>query len=278
MKEMIYTPDSQRKIKWFIWIHFAKDIWKSRELIWRLFLRDFTVRYRQSIFGYLWALIPPIITVALFVFLSHSRVLSIGETNLPYVLYALWGISLWQLFAGCLIACTNSLTIAGTLVTKVNFPKESLVIAAIGQPLIDFLIRLMPIIVVFFWYGIVPAWTAMFIPIILLFIIMLSLGIGFFLSAANLVFRDIGNLLSVLMIFGMFLAPVLYPPPTEWPFLLINLINPFSPLLIATHDLIAYGYLSNLFSLICTSIFSISLFIIGWQIFHITMPRIAERA
>ena len=99
------------------------ELTESRRLIWLLMLRDISVRYKQSMLGYVWAVIPQLATVGVFAFLHASRVLPIGGTRIAYVAYALWGISVWQLFAGCLSSCTTSLVSSGSLVTKVNFPR-----------------------------------------------------------------------------------------------------------------------------------------------------------
>ena len=114
------------------------ELVESRRLIWLLILRDISVRYRQSILGYVWAVIPQLATVGVFALLHASRVLPIGGTRITYVAYALWGVGAWQLFAGCLSSCMTSLVSSGTLVTKVNFPREALVIAALGQPSLIF--------------------------------------------------------------------------------------------------------------------------------------------
>lgn len=254
------------------------QLWQSRELIWRLMIRDFSVRYRQSIFGYLWAVVPQIVTVAIFTFLSRHRVFDMGATTLPYVIHALWSLSVWQLFSSCLVGCTNSLVNAGSLVTKINFTKEALVIAAIGPGIIDFLIRLLPVTCVFIWYGFIPSWYAIAIPLVLLAVILMAVGIGFFMAIINLVLRDAGNAISMLLTFGMFLAPILYPPPVRQPFDVVNYLNPFSPLLIATQNMLAGQSIVFSTPLIASLTSSLILFFVGWRVFHITMPRVAERA
>ncbi|WP_341327587.1 ABC transporter permease [Methylotuvimicrobium sp. KM2] len=261
-----------------IWQEMFSDLIASRELIWRLIIRDFSVRYRQSMLGYVWAVLPQIVTVAIFTFLSRHRVFDMGPTDMPYVVHALWSISVWQLFAGCLIGCTNSLVNAGSLVTKINFPKEALVFAAIGQASLDFMIRLIPVTVVFIWYGFVPAWHSVFIPLILIAVLLMALGAGFIMAIINLVLRDMGNMLSMVLTFGMFLAPILYPPPVREPFTIVNVANPFSPLLIATQNLLSGQPLMQPELLVYMIVFSIGVFFLGWRAFHITMPRIAERA
>jgi len=261
-----------------LWLEMEQELISSKELIWRLMIRDFSVRYRQSILGYIWAILPQIVTVAIFTFLARHRVFDMGETTMPYVIHALWSVSVWQLFAGCLIGCTNSLVNAGSLVTKINFPKEALVFSAIGQALLDFMIRLIPVISVFIWYGFVPSWSSLLIPFVLVSVLLMALGAGFFMAIINLVLRDMGNVISMILTFGMFLAPIVYPPPVSEPFNMVNYLNPFSPLLIATQNLLAGQELMQPQLLAVMFAVSLGIFLLGWRMFHITMPRIAERA
>ena len=273
-----YTPRGIRRDGLAGWRLMLIELAESRRLIWLLILRDLSVRYRQSILGYVWAVIPQIATVGVFAFLHASRVLPIGGTRIAYVAYALWGISIWQLFAGCLSSCTTSLVSSGSLVTKVNFPREALVIAALGQPVFDFFVRLVPVVAVFIWYGVTPSWGIIFLPFVLMPVMLLALGLGFVLSIANLVIRDTGNALGTVLTIGMFLTPVLYPPPVRWPFFLVNLLNPLSPLLTASQDLIAAGFLTRpeMFAVAC--VLSLVLALIGWRAFRVTIPRVAGYA
>ena len=272
--DVVYTPQGVRRGGAGGWTIMFQELVESRRLIWLLILRDLSIRYRQSILGYVWAVVPQTATVAVFAFLHASRVLPIGETKIPYIAYSLWGISIWQFFAGCLTNCANSLTASGSLVTKINFPREALVIAALGQPAFDFVVRLIPIIAVFIWCGVLPSWESMFMPLLLVPVVLLALGLGFVLSIANLVIRDTANALGTALTIGMFLTPVLYPPPVRWPFYLINLCNPLSPLLAASQDLIAEGFLTrpNMFAAAC--VFSVILFLAGWRAFRITIVRV----
>jgi lipopolysaccharide transport system permease protein len=276
--EVMYTPDSIRRRGWHVWRTIINEFLNSRELIWRLILRDIAARYRQSMFGYLWAVLPSIVTVIVFAALTQSRTIPVAETALPYVAYALWSISVWQLFAGCLSVCTNSLVSAGSLVSKVNFPKEALVIAAIGHPLLDFMIRLVLVAFVFIWYGVPFKAQMIFVPFILLPAILLAIGLSFVLSIINLVLRDIGSILGVTLTFGMFLTPVLYPPPTTWPSSLINILNPLSPVLIASQDVIAYGSLLQPQAFLFSSLFSMLVFLVGWRLFRLTIYRVSTYA
>jgi lipopolysaccharide transport system permease protein len=260
------------------WRIMINELLASRRLIWLLVKRDLSVRYRQSLLGYLWAVIPQIATVGAFTLLNAWRVVPMGKTAIPYVLYAAWSISVWQLFAGCLSACTASLSSSTSLVTKINFPRESIVVAAIGQPIFDFLVRLVPVFGVFAWYRFAPSWTLVFLPIALFAIVVLALGLGFILSIANLVLKDIGNALGTALTIGMFLTPVLYPPPVRWPFMLINVLNPVSPLLSTTHDLIAIGSLATPGSFAAAWCFCLITFVLGWRVFRAAILRAAAYA
>lgn len=276
--EVIYTPDSICRQNWDVWGNILREFLDSRELIWRLILRDVAARYRQSILSYFWAILPSIATVSVFVLLKTSGTIPINETPLPYVAYALWGISLWQLFAGCLASSTGSLAAAGSLVTKVNFPKVALVFASAGSPIFDFVVRLVPLAVVFTSYGVPFKWQIIFMPFALAPLILLALGVGFVMSVANLVLRDVGNGLSIALTLGMFITPVLYPPPSEWPFVLINIVNPASPLLIASQDLVAYGGLTMSAAFISSWIVSLLVFLAGWRFFNLALPRVSQLA
>ena len=106
LPETVYTPDGLRQLGSRIWLVMAGQLWSSRELIWRLIYRDISVRYRQSFLGYVWAVIPAVLTVLIFTYLTEQRVLPIGKLALPYPVFALWSLSVWQLFAGVLGSAT----------------------------------------------------------------------------------------------------------------------------------------------------------------------------
>jgi lipopolysaccharide transport system permease protein len=220
---------------------------------------------------------PPIVAVITFTYLNRARILPIPETGVPYPVYVLLGITVWQVFATGLTACTQSLVSAGSFISRINFSREALVLAAFGQSLFEFLIRLILVAVVFAWFHTIPKWTVVFVPVVLIPLALMTLGCGFILALANGAFRDIGNLISIVMTFLMFLTPVVYPPPTEWPHTLINYVNPVSPFIIATHDLTTKGTLTQPVGLIVGSVIGVVVLLAGWRIFHLAIPRIVER-
>ena len=117
----LYFPNRHLKIGMRIWKEMFRDLIRSRELTGRLFIRDFLAKYKQTVLGILWAAIMPLVMVGTFIFLNRSGVVNIGKTDIPYPVFALLGLSIWQLFATGLTACTNSILQHGGIVAKINF-------------------------------------------------------------------------------------------------------------------------------------------------------------
>jgi len=260
-----------------VWREMFAELKFSRELIWRLFLRNFRARYRQTILGLMWPLILPVITVGTFIFLNKAGVMNIGEVDIPYPAYALLGLTIWQIFAGGLVNCTKSIEVGGSMVVKVNFPKESLVLSSFGDAFVGFLIRLALTIVVFAIYKIVPAWTVIFFPIAIIPLFLLTLGFGLMFSLLNAVLRDVGNIVSLASMFLLFITPVLYPEPKTVFFKTFSILNPLSVLVSCPRDLILNGSFAHPYAYLFFSLVSLFIFLISWRLFHLVEKRIAER-
>jgi len=276
--EVVLTAGRLRGRGLGIWRDMVQGVLARRELLALLIRRDIAVRYRQSFLGYVWALVPPVALAFVFSMLAAERVIPIGQLPGPYVPFALLNLAVWHLFAGCVGAGTDSLLRAGSLVTKVSFPKELLVLATAGPALFDLLIRLIPVAIAFAWYGVMPQWSWLAFPLLLLPIVALALGLAFVLAVGNLVIRDVGHLVGMTMTFGLFVTPVLYPPPVREPFLLVNLLNPVSPLLAAIQDAIFEGRLTAPALWGAYALLGLLTFLVGWRVFYLILPRITERA
>ena len=187
-----------------------RELISARELIWRMFVRDFSAKYRQSVFGVVWAVVMPLITVGLFVGMGRSGILNIQNVGIPYTLYAIIGLTIWNLFTVGLTAGTNALVTSGSIIEKINFPKIALIIAASGQGLVELLIRLVLIAIVFLYFGLAPDWEGLFIGLLCLVpTYLLMIGIGLVLSLVAGVLRDIVNMLNLGIMVVMLLTPIL---------------------------------------------------------------------
>ena len=272
----VYEPGQRAGWRLSIWRDIFRELAGSRELIWRLFVRDFLARYKQTALGFLWVVITPLVAVGTFMFLQKSGILNIGDVGIPYPAWALLGLSIWQLFAGGVMSCNGSITAGGSMVVKINFPKETLVFVAMSHTVVDVLIRLALVVVVFALYGIAPAWTVILFPLSLVPLFLFTLGLGLLLAALNSLVRDVGNFVSLVTIFLLFMTPVLW---TQKPglFAEVSKYNPLSGLLSAPRDLVISGFIKEPFHYLWASVFSFVLFWVAWRVFHIAEIRIAER-
>lgn len=260
------------------WRAMVQELIASRELTWRLFLRDFSARYRQSVLGYIWAFLPVLLTTFIFSWLNRSKVLPIAETSLPYPVFVLLGMTVWQLFASGLASATQCLVSAAALITKINFPRETLVLAAFGQSIFEFLLRMVLIVGALLIFKVTPAWTIVLFPFAMIPLCLFTLGLGFFFSLVNGVLRDAGQMVTFLLTFWMFLTPgIVYPAPSNSGQSLINVLNPVSPFVIAAQDLVTVGRLTQPGNYLIGTAISVVVFLFGWRLFHLTEPRIVER-
>ena len=273
-----YEPDNSLKKGYLlIFGEIFNEIKKNRWLTYQLFRREFLTLYKQSFAGILWAFIIPLFSVGTFIVLNRSGIFIIGDINVPYPIYAVFGMAFWQLFSTGLIASSNSLVKAGSMISKINFSKKALVISSIGQPIVSFLIQFVLGIILFVFYGIKLNISIILLPIFIIPIMLLMLGLGFILSLLNAVIRDIANILSVFMTFLMFLTPVLYARPTSGILMRITHYNPLYYLVSAPRELALMGKISEWKGFLFSTILSVVIFMVCLVAFHLTETRIAER-
>jgi lipopolysaccharide transport system permease protein len=249
----------------------------NRWLIFQLFKKDFLALYKQSFIGIMWAVIVPLITVGTFVVLNASGVFNGGAIAVPYALYAVLGVAIWQLFSAGLIASSNSLVLAGSMITKINFSRKSLVVASLGQSILSFSIQFCLVVVLLIYYRFVPSAGILLLPLLIIPIILLTLGLGFILSLLNAILRDIGNLLSVCMTFLLFLTPILYAKPTTGILAVVSSYNPLYYLVGVPRELVLMGTISEWKGFVLSSAFAATVFLVCLVLFHLTETRVTER-
>lgn len=273
-----YEPDNILKQGYFsIFKRIFQEIVQNRWLTSQLFKRDFFAIYKQSFIGILWAIIIPFVSVGTFVILNRSGVFNIGSIKTPYAIYAIFGMAIWQIFSTGLISSSNSLIKAGSMIVKINFSKKSLVIASLCQSILSFLIQFIVCLILFFYYGISPKIYIFLLPILIIPIFLLTLGLGFIFSILNGIMRDIGNALSILITFLMFLTPVLYAKPKTGLLAKISFYNPLYYLVSFPRDLILTGNSHELTGYIISTIFAFIILLVCIFVFHLSETRIAER-
>jgi lipopolysaccharide transport system permease protein len=264
------TPKTLIKLMW-------KDFKESRELAWRLFIRDIASQYRQSLLGIAWAFLPPLAMALVFILLQSKKVVSFGATDIPYPVFTIVGTTLWQVFSESINAPLKSVTASKAMLTKINFPREALIVSAFYQTVFGFLIKSVIIVAVLILYPVNLGIGVLFAPIAILMLILLGLAIGLLLTPIGTLYRDISSGLTVIIQFWFFITPVVYPPPQSFPYSIVTFINPVSPLLIAARDLITKGILTNTIPFLVVSVLTIFSLVFAWLIFRVALPIIIER-
>ena len=274
---ILYEPNHIVKAGIRVWPEMIRELSQARGLIWRLVVRDLSARYKQSFLGVFWAFLIPLVMMVTFVWIKNKSILPIGNTAMPYAAFVFLGQVVWLLFSQGITKTANCFVAAGSMLTKINFPKESLVISAMGETIFDFILRLPLLAIVFWWTGFMPHAAIILLPVLLLPLLLMVIGLGFLVALLNAVFRDISSLLTIVVYLGMFLTPVVYPPPQGWPLsFCINFLNPMSGYVIAARDLAVAGTLTEPASYLFAVAVSLLIFLAGWRLMHLVEPKIAE--
>ena len=198
-----------------------KELWAYRELLYFLTWRDIKVRYKQTVLGAAWAILQPVLTMIVFsvVFGRFGKIPSDGR---PYPIFAFVALLPWQLFDYALNHSSQSLVTEARLITKVYFPRLIIPIASVLAGLVDFAIAFGVLLLLFLAYGVTLTWNILWLPLFLLLAIGSALAVGLWLSALNVVYRDVRYTVPFLAQLWMFLSPVAYPSsliPPSWQWL-----------------------------------------------------------
>lgn len=277
-KVVEYVPDRAAQRGWLSsWADMYSEVERVRQIAWAMYVRDFKALYRQSALGYFWAVFTPLLTVGLFVYLNGSGLLSVGSISVPYVVYVVAGMAFWQLFATGLTAATNSLVVSGSMLTKVNFPKESLVVAGYGAAAVPFAIQLLFASALMIGLSVPLSWGMLLALPAAVPLICIALGLGFALSLLNGVLRDVGTALPSLMSFLLFVTPVMYEMPQTGFAATLASMNPLYYLVAVPRDLLISGTTNALSGYLPSTVGAVLLLGLGWQLFHLAEGRLAER-
>lgn len=277
LKETVYSPESELlSIRKLLRSMFA-DLLDSRELAWRLLVRNISAQYRQSLLGYAWAFIPPIFTTAIWVFLNSQKILDVGDTGMPYTVYVLTGTVMWQTFVESINSPLQMVNESKAMLAKINFPREALILTGIGQVLFNFAIRAALLVLVIWWFEVPIQSGILLVPLGVMALIGLGITIGLLLTPLGMLYQDVGRALGFGTQALFFLTPIIYPvPQASWASTLINL-NPVTPLLQTSRDWLITGEATQLYGFIwivgITSIF----LLIAWVMYRISMPHLISR-
>ena len=187
-----------------------KEIWKYRELLYFLTKRDIKVRYKQTVLGGLWAIIQPLFSMLVFT-LFFGKLAKVPSDGIPYPIFVYAGLLPWTYFANALSSSANSLIGSQNLVTKVYFPRLIIPASASLAGLLDFFIAMLVLAILMAYYQFLPGTGILLFPVLVGLTFLCAVGVGLWLSALNVEYRDIRYAIPFLIQIWMFVSPVIYP-------------------------------------------------------------------
>ena len=203
-----------------------REIWKYRELLYFLTKREIQVKYKQTVLGGLWAIIQPVFTMVVFT-LFFGRLAKIPSDGIPYPIFVYAGLLPWTYFANALSTSGNSLVGNQNLITKVYFPRLIIPASAALAGLLDFFVAISVLGALMIWYQYLPGIGLLLFPLLVGLTFLCAVGVGMWLSALNVEYRDIRYVIPFLVQLWMFVSPVIYPVsmvPMEYQWILA--LNP----------------------------------------------------
>jgi lipopolysaccharide transport system permease protein len=187
-----------------------RDLWEYRELLYFLTWRDIKVRYKQTALGAAWAIVQPFLTMVVFS-LFFGRLAKIPSDGVPYPIFSFAALVPWTFFANGLNQSSNSLVGSANLISKVYFPRLVVPISSVLSGVVDLLLAFIVLLGMMLFYGLTPALNLVWLPLFALLALVTSLGVGIWLSALNVEYRDVRYVVPFLTQFWLFATPIAYP-------------------------------------------------------------------
>ncbi|MBK1617422.1 polysialic acid transporter [Lamprobacter modestohalophilus] len=272
-----YTADSRLQHPVQMIRDMFRDLAAGRELAWRLAVRDIRAQYRQAFLGLLWIFILPLANTLTWIFLSGSGIVNVAETDLPYPVYVFTGTMLWAIFMEALNAPLQQTNAAKSMLAKLNFPREALIVSGIYQTLFSAAIKIILLIGALLLLGIIPGWSILLFPLGILSLVLVGTAIGLMLTPVGILYTDIGRGLPLVMQFLMYVTPVVFPMPKEGLAATLFTLNPLSPLILTTRDWLTGLPPDFLDYFIAVNLIAFLLLLVVWIIYRLAMPILIER-
>ena len=188
--------------------HYWADLWRYRKLFYILSWRDITVRYKQTVIGVLWAILRPLLTMIVFTVIFSKLAKLPSDGNVPYAIMVYAAMLPWQFFSSSVSESSNSLVDNTQLITKIYFPRIIIPISSVVTSFIDFLVSFAILILLMIYYQFAPSWNIIFLPVFLLIAFLTATGVGLYITALNVKYRDFRYIVPFIVQFGLYISPV----------------------------------------------------------------------
>lgn len=239
-----------------------KELWQFRELLQAFVVRDLKVRYKQTAIGVAWAILQPFATMVVFSFF-FGTIAKIGSDGVPYPIFSYSGLILWSYFTTALTNASNSMVNSAGLITKVYFPRVIIPISATLTGIIDYGVAAVIVLGMLVYFHIVPPIGIVLVPLLVLLTCTLAIGMGLWLSAINIKYRDVKFAVPFFIQLMLFFTPVIYPVSIAPTFKNILMFNPMTGIIEAHRALILGNHPVNLLSLVVSIVITVIIFVSG---------------
>ena len=256
----------------------VNDLTPAHELGLRLFKRNLKALYRQSLLGFGWALLPPLATAALWIFLRDNNVVNMDDTGISYPVFVLTGTILWQIFSEALLSPLTQVTNNQAMLSKINIPREGLLLAGIYELLFNIGIKILLLSFIYlFFHQAIRISNLLLVPLGIFAICLAGFSIGLALTPIGILYKDISRGLAVLLPFLMYLTPVVYASPRGGTIGLIMKWNPLAPLITQTRNWLTAQPVSDMTLFWLFMLLFGLLFLFALVMYRLSMPMIIER-
>lgn len=274
----VFTPDSGMTSPLRLFGDSMRDLWAGRALGWRMFVRNIRGLYRQTILGLFWAFLPPLANTVVWLLLRKAGAIDLaGDLQINYAVYVMTGMVVWQSFTEALQAPLQAVNSNRNMLSKIRFPRESILLVSVFEVFFNLAVRLVVLVPLILIFG--SGWTPWLLlsPLLILWLIFLGLAIGLYLMPFGMLYQDVGKLLSVAIPVWMIVTPIVYQTPDNWNGNPLNWLNPASPILTLTRDLMLFGTTEVWPTAIVYAAITLPLLVTGMLFYRLSIPVLVER-
>ncbi len=275
MKETIYTSQSPLQAPRVFLRAVRDDLRVVYHIGWQLFVRNLKLQVRQSLLGYAWMLLPPLIAGVVWIFLGRAKVLNVQTSGIPYPAFVLAGVFLWQGFVEAINCPLQQLSTARATLAKVRVPHEAFVAAGVGVVVFNSCIRLVVLLAVMLWFRVPFTGTLALAPLGLLALLGLGFALGWLVALLGLLYTDVATALGVALNLWFLVTPIVYSLPggsARW-----LVLNPVAPLLITTRNWLLAGPLAPMPGFWLVAGLAGAAFGINWLAYRLARPHLIAR-
>lgn len=272
-----YTSDpASRHPLSAIWLALL-ELWVHREMTWILFCRDLKASFRGSLLGYVWLFLPPLATTLVWIVLNKSSVVSFAIPDIPYPLFVLVGTIVWTAFTRATLLPLQTFQTSKAVFSKIKVPVGAFLLVAPLRALFDSLLYTLAGALVLPFYGVSLSVTCLLFPLILLSTILLGFSLSLLLLPLSALYSDVQQSLALVFSVAIYLAPVVYPPPSSGLFAEFVSWNPLTPLLVSARESLFSGFPGAWMAVVGIAFASIMLALLCFAGMRIAMPHLTAR-